>query len=269
MKQQVTNERTVWNNVVTRKEVRQSHLEAGQPHIQPEDHHIEAGECYITDEPCARGFGEASFDESLFDESWKRHWQTNRLVLLVKEPTTIFAYWEVDEIRRKLISEHFQSDWSRLPFFLQLYDVTDILFDGSNAHSTRRIPVFPDSDNWYIHDVEPRRTYLLDFGTTTFHGNFFTILRSNVVTTPPEPTFRCPVSSVPASFVQFGPLRRSQPEPAQLYDGEGPAAQDSLRRGLSVEPKVPHAPKIPYADKFDGYGTTRQGRGDDSWTADN
>jgi hypothetical protein len=256
MKQQVTNERTVWNNLVTG-------MGAGEACISVGERHIEAAELHITDEQFARSFAGASFDESLFDESWQRRWQTNRLVLLVKEPTTVFAYWEVDEIRRKLISEHFQSDWSRLPFFLQLYDVTDILFDGSNAHSIRRIPVFPDSDNWYIHEVEPRRTYLLDFGTTTFHGNFFTILRSNVVETPREPTFRYPASSV-----QFGPLRRYQPVHGQVPDGEGIVVPDN-RRGLSVEPKVPDAPKIPYADNFDGYGTTWQGRGDDSWNAEN
>ena len=30
------------------------------------------------------------------------------------------------------------------------------------------------------------RRYLVDFGTTTWHGHFFTLLRSNIVTTPPQ-----------------------------------------------------------------------------------
>ncbi|HWJ02045.1 MAG TPA: DUF4912 domain-containing protein, partial [Verrucomicrobiae bacterium] len=69
-------------------------------------------------------------DRSLQDEYWTRTRQTNRLVLLVKDPATIFAYWEVNDLRKRLIREHFQADWLELPFFLQLYDVTDIRFDG-------------------------------------------------------------------------------------------------------------------------------------------
>ncbi|TCS75458.1 DUF4912 domain-containing protein [Effusibacillus lacus] len=124
---------------------------------------------------------------TLFDQSWSRSWQTNRLVAMVKEPDTIFVYWELEDLRKRLISEHFQADWNSLPFFLQVYDVTHLGFNGYNANSTRRIQVHPLSDNWYIHNLEPGRHYQLDFGTTTLSGHFFAILRSNIVETPRFP----------------------------------------------------------------------------------
>lgn len=124
-------------------------------------------------------------DPSFFDETWTRNSNRNRLVLMVKEPTTLFAYWEVNELRKRLVSEHFQAEWTNLSFDLQVYDVTDIQFDGYNAHKVDRVAVHPNGDHYYLHHLHPRRRYLVDFGTTTLSGRFFTILRSNVVETPP------------------------------------------------------------------------------------
>lgn len=129
------------------------------------------------------------WDPSLWDETWDRT-NLNGLMLMVKDPTTIFAYWEVDATRRALISEHFKSAWSNLPLYLQLYDVSDRIFNGENAHSVRRIQVHPDSDNFYIHDVESQRYYILDLGTLTLSGTFFSILRSNALQMPPQQTFQ-------------------------------------------------------------------------------
>lgn len=154
-------------------------------------------------------------DRTLLDDSFERNWPLNRLVLMVKEPTCVFAYWYADEIRKNLVCGHFQSAWSQLPFFLQLYDVTDIHFNGDNAHSVRQIRVYPESDNWYIHHVEPRRRYMVDFGTTTLAGRFFTILRSNIVETPPDPHYR-----QYESYVQFGSRYSHQAIPSpESVDG--------------------------------------------------
>ncbi|MDD4169100.1 MAG: DUF4912 domain-containing protein [Desulfotomaculaceae bacterium] len=129
--------------------------------------------------------GLLDLDSSILDESWKRNWQVNRLVLLVKEPTTLFVYWEVDDSRKQLISDHFQCVWAELPFFLQVYDVTDLEFNGYNANFSFRIPVRPLSDHWVITGVQAERRYIVDFGTTTLTGGFFTIIRSNIEATPP------------------------------------------------------------------------------------
>lgn len=122
--------------------------------------------------------------DSLFDESWRRSWKAPRIKLLLKNPTTLFAYWELADWQRNLVSRHFQSEWKELPFLLNVYDVTSLLFDGYNAHTTQTIAVSPDSESWYIHNVTPGRVYIVSFGTTTLANHFFSILQSNSVQTP-------------------------------------------------------------------------------------
>lgn len=120
------------------------------------------------------------------EENWTRTWQITRLILLVREPTSLFAYWEIDDNRKKILSDHFRQEWAGLPLFIKLHDVTDIIFDGNNAHSTRTNQVHPNSDNWYFHNVQPGRHYIVEISALTSSNSFLTILRSNTVGTPPK-----------------------------------------------------------------------------------
>ncbi|MCL6633324.1 MAG: DUF4912 domain-containing protein [Alicyclobacillus herbarius] len=184
------------------------------------------------------------FDERLFDDTWTRRWSVSRLVLLVKDPATVFAYWEVEEYKRQMVSRHFHTDWTRLPLYLRLYDVTEIDFQGDNAPDIRWIPVHPDADNWYVHGVRPGRSYLMDLGTMTSNGNFFTILRSNVVQTPPDRSYRGWYESV--SFV---PLARTNTHERQ---------QVHIESHASVEQDLPpETANRPYPTEFDGYSVCR------------
>ncbi len=123
---------------------------------------------------------------SLDDDSWPRTWQTNRLTLLVRDPTSIFAYWEINDQRKRLLCEHFQRSWESFPMFIRLHDVTDIIFDGYNAHLTRTVGIHHKADNWYFHDLKPGRRYIADITTLNSQDKFFTIIRSSVVGTPPR-----------------------------------------------------------------------------------
>lgn len=190
-------------------------------------------------------------DPSLFDESWTRTWQTNRLVAMAKEPDTLFVYWEVTDLRKTLIGEHFQSDWASLPFFLQLYDITHIHFNGYNAHSTRRIPVHPLSDNWYIHGLEPGRHYQVDFGTVTLRGEFFAVLRSNIVEAPLRPFTRANKPSV-----RFG-----MPHWAREHGGDRQALLYGPERlPVPVGPRRIPEPNPPWLAGFDGYSLSGSGK---------
>lgn len=186
---------------------------------------------------------------SLMNEAWTRRWQMNRLVLMAKDPGTLFAYWEVQDLRKKLVSEHFQTDWNHLPFFLQLYDVTQIDFNGYNASTTRQIQVHPDSDNYYIHDVQPGRRYMADFGTTTITGNFFAIIRSNIVETSPRPVGR---TSEP--LIRFGALDQAQEEVK-----DSPLTQRVEWKKPAILPLIPNEP---WSDRFDGYTLVEAKKGE-------
>jgi len=106
------------------------------------------------------------------------------IVLMARDPSWIYAYWEVDKnTRDKLNREHNRDIFTHGTLALKLYDVTDIEFDGSNAHSQMLIKV-GDANNWYIQVPEPGRNYCCDLGVLTLRREFIHIARSNTVGLP-------------------------------------------------------------------------------------
>jgi hypothetical protein len=69
---------------------------------------------------------------------------------------------------------------------LRVYDVSQIIFDGTNAHRFFDIQVNERVNNWYIDTDGPGKSWCVDLGLLLPGGRFITIVRSNVVHTPPE-----------------------------------------------------------------------------------
>lgn len=122
-------------------------------------------------------------------ESQERMWRLppfygrDVVKVMVQSPTVLFIYWEITWPRMRMIASYLQADYRQIQKGLRIYDVTDRMFDGGNAHSIRDVMVETDAHNWFIHDVEPNRTYIADFGLYE-HGRFCPILRSEPVATP-------------------------------------------------------------------------------------
>ncbi|MGA2090370.1 MAG: DUF4912 domain-containing protein [Endomicrobiales bacterium] len=107
-----------------------------------------------------------------------------KIVIMPRDPVWFFAYWEVsqgtiDETRGRIGVEKFNS--SR--WVLRVYDVTDINFDGKNAH--RFFDIFVDrAETWYVNAGEMNRSWCVDLGLVTADGSFIAIVRSNIVKMP-------------------------------------------------------------------------------------
>lgn len=120
----------------------------------------------------------------------KIHWimpyefDEDTLFAMVQSPTSIFVYWSISAMKRQMVEHHFRTSWSRLPKKMKIYDVTDIIFQGHNSHRSFEIDLPEMTNNWFLQHLEPDRTYVVDIGTQTFDGSFFTVLRSNPVETP-------------------------------------------------------------------------------------
>lgn len=110
----------------------------------------------------------------------------DRVVLLVRDPTMLFAYWDIsadtwaEVIRRGLTSP--DSGWSRA---LRVFDVTAAAaesFDGA-VHVT---DVLLDSAarDYYLEAPAPNRHYLVEFGYLHESGEFLLIARSAPVVVP-------------------------------------------------------------------------------------
>ena len=108
-----------------------------------------------------------------------------KIALLPRDPRWIYAYWEVDEagkeeVKRKRGEEIF----SRSSLTLRFYDVTDIIFNGRNAHKQFDVKVYSETGNWYFQVPESGRNYLSDIGLLTKEGEFIALARSNTVSLP-------------------------------------------------------------------------------------
>lgn len=128
------------------------------------------------------------------------------LEAMVRDAHSLYVYWEVGDRKRWLVSQHFRCDWGDMPKILRVYDVTCVFFNGSNANSFFDIRTTPEATNWYIHNLHSNATYLIDFGTYTWEGQFIPLLRSRAIVTPRD---------YPASWGE--PLAAVVPE---VNDGE-------------------------------------------------
>ena len=109
----------------------------------------------------------------------------NKIVLLVRDPWWIFSYWEIrrdkeDEAVKKIESSGEKSEKS----VLRVYDVTDVNFNGRNAHSCFDIDLKGLANNWYVNVNKPDRAWIVDIGVVSNKGSFYMLARSNIVRTP-------------------------------------------------------------------------------------
>ncbi len=118
-------------------------------------------------------------------QSLQERYGETKIALLPRDPRWIYAYWEIDkagkeEVKRKRGEQIF----SRSSLALRFYDVTDILFNGRNAHRQFDVKVDSEIGNWYFQVPESGRTYLSEIGLLTEQGEFIPFARSNTVSLP-------------------------------------------------------------------------------------
>ena len=111
-------------------------------------------------------------------------YDVDRLALMVRDPWWLYTYWEVRDGTMERYRGELGDDFSKARRVLRVYDVTNIIFNGSNANRFFDIQVNDYSQNWYIDIGEPGRSWCVDYGLLLPDGRFITILRSNVVQTP-------------------------------------------------------------------------------------
>jgi hypothetical protein len=92
----------------------------------------------------------------------------NILRLMVQEPDTVFAYWDLSPGHIQAISGHEE-------LFLCLYKESQL---------DQKVGLPPFTNNWYFRQVEPGRAYYCELGFQNPEGTFIFLLRSNQVNTP-------------------------------------------------------------------------------------
>ncbi|HXG17939.1 MAG TPA: DUF4912 domain-containing protein [Methylomirabilota bacterium] len=115
-------------------------------------------------------------------DSLPASYNDNRIVLLARDPHWLYAYWDFSGAHLSQAQNRLTSGDSRL--ILRVFDVTYIEFNGANAWNNLDIELTPFATNWYIAVPHPDAAYCVEIGYHSRDGQFVSLGRSNVVTTP-------------------------------------------------------------------------------------
>ena len=109
----------------------------------------------------------------------------DRVVLLVLDPHWLHACWNITHRAVDRVRSTMAEKWHGAKPFLRLYEVAQGPTTSTSERMIRDIEVHGGVRNWFI-DVPDSRGYQVALGYKSTDGEFYGIVRSNVVV-PPRP----------------------------------------------------------------------------------
>jgi len=108
----------------------------------------------------------------------------DRIVVMVRDPYWLHAFWEVTRHSVERAQAAMSQDWHSARPTLRLLEVTDGGTTSASERVLEDIEIHGGVSNWYVHVSEPPKSYRLEIGYLAGSGKFFSLARSNVVSTP-------------------------------------------------------------------------------------
>lgn len=109
----------------------------------------------------------------------------NKIVILARDPWWLFSYWEIRRDKEEDVVRRIESSGDAVAkSILRVYDITDVNFNGKNAHTYFDIELQGLAASWYINVNQPDRSWIVEIGIITKKGAFHPLARSNAVKTP-------------------------------------------------------------------------------------
>lgn len=106
------------------------------------------------------------------------HYSENKLVIMIRDPLCLYAYWEITPELKAMVEQHFRQPWGTITLVLRV--LGDI--QGVNFLSILGDTVIDKSaDNWYLPLPNSSRRFRVILGFHTPDGTFVPLLGSNVV----------------------------------------------------------------------------------------
>jgi uncharacterized protein len=90
----------------------------------------------------------------------------------------IKATWCVSPIKKNFVNEYFGNPFSSFRKAIRLYDVSNLVFNGNNAHHHYEFIIRDELQTWTIKNLQADRSYCLEFGIKLSATEFFPLLRS-------------------------------------------------------------------------------------------
>jgi uncharacterized protein len=109
----------------------------------------------------------------------------DRLVLMVRGPFWLHCCWELAPASVQRAQVAMGQDWHTARPVLRLLHIGNPGASSSSERVMRDIPVHGGVKNWYIDVREAPQTFRTEIGYLSTRGRFYSLARSNSVTTPP------------------------------------------------------------------------------------
>jgi hypothetical protein len=108
----------------------------------------------------------------------------DRIVLMVRDPYWLHAYWELTRHAVKRAEAALGQDWHGAKPILRLLDVTSHDSTSPGEMPVKDVEIHGGCNNWYLEVQNPPRSFRVDIGYLARNGQFYVLARSNVVATP-------------------------------------------------------------------------------------
>lgn len=138
------------------------------------------------------------------------HYEDDIMHAIVQSPTSVYVYWELSELSRKMLETHYHASFDSFRKELRIIDVTLRDYEKGEANRTYQFELPEMTNTWFVRPLMPNTTYIIEWGIQTIDGDFLPVLRSKPVETPrDEPVMDGRFAEVVARW-QYGELE--QPE---------------------------------------------------------
>jgi hypothetical protein len=108
----------------------------------------------------------------------------DRLVLLVRGPYWLSCHWELNPKTVDRARAALGPKWHSARAILRLFEVSHNDAGYGAEKAIRDIAIHDGVDTWFIDVDKPPHSYRIDIGYLSSSGHFYSMLRSEVVTTP-------------------------------------------------------------------------------------
>jgi hypothetical protein len=107
-----------------------------------------------------------------------------RVAAMAVNPYLLHVYWQISDQDLEDIRDALGESLANARPVLRLYDITCILFDGTNAHQVFDVEVDIRTMEWNVPIWSADKSYTIDLGYKAPDGRFYRMARSNVVRVP-------------------------------------------------------------------------------------
>ena len=119
------------------------------------------------------------YKDPMLTEEPPQSYDMNKVVMLPVDPKFAFIYWEV---RQDTLDGVLHAFGGKLT--LRVYDVTNVDFNGYNAHEWWDMDIYHRTGTWYLRHLKSDRNLVVDVGVKSHDGNYHVISRSRAMYFP-------------------------------------------------------------------------------------